>query len=102
MAKFRKKPIVIEAFQFTKTCYTPDWFIKELKAGRAWFQDGNEPYYTIETLEGEMKANLGDYIIKGIKGECYPCKPEIFKATYEPIYIAGIDPYEKTKNNGPT
>lgn len=40
---------------------------------------------TIKTLEGDMTANIGDYIIKGVKGEFYPCKPDIFKQTYEPV-----------------
>ena len=58
--KYRKKPIIIEAYQTTK----------ELE---------------IETLEGTMKAKKGDYIITGVKGEKYPCKPDIFKETYEEI-----------------
>ena len=84
MAKFRKKPVVIEAYQFTRESITPLWFKAEILAGRAWFQGGSEPYYTIKTLEGEMRASLNDWIIKGINGECYPCKPDIFEKTYEP------------------
>lgn len=60
MAKFRKKPVVIEAYQTDK----------ELK---------------IETLEGVMTANPGDWIITGVNGEQYPCKPGIFEKTYEPV-----------------
>lgn len=85
MAKYRKKPVVINAFQFMRAGYTPDWFLDELKAGRAWYQGGDEPYYTIETLEGNHRASLGDWIIQGVKGECYPCKPDIFEMTYEPV-----------------
>lgn len=58
MRRFRKKPITIEAFQTEEELY-------------------------IETLEGVMKANVGDWIIKGIKGEYYPCKPDVFWDTYE-------------------
>lgn len=60
MAKYRKKPIVIEAYQ-TK--------VKMI----------------IDTLEGAMVANVGDWIIKGVNGELYPCKPDIFEKTYEPV-----------------
>ena len=48
-------------------------------------EDGKDPKIIIETLEGTMYASLGDYIIKGVKGEFYPCKPEIFKETYEKL-----------------
>lgn len=62
MPKFRKKPVVIEAEQ--------------------WW--GHSPA-AIETLEGTMYASPGDWIITGIKGERYPCKPDIFEATYEAV-----------------
>lgn len=58
--KFRKKPIIIEAYQTDKEII-------------------------IDTLEGEMHASIGDWIITGVKGEKYPCKPDIFEQTYEPI-----------------
>lgn len=60
MAKYRKRPVVIEA----------------VKA---------EHETTIHTLEGDMRAEVGDYIITGVKGEVYPCKPDIFELTYEPV-----------------
>lgn len=60
--KYRKKPVVIEAIQFI-----------------------DNPYMYIETLEGTMKASVGDYIIKGVNGEFYPCKPDIFEKTYEEV-----------------
>jgi len=79
MAKFRKKPIVIEAIQ-----------IKDSKEGIAEilrFCPGAQLYpdstIGIKTLEGNMRANIGDWIIRGIKGEFYPCKPDIFEQTYE-------------------
>ena len=60
MAKYRKKPIVIEAYQTDKEMI-------------------------IRTLEGDMKASVGDYIITGLRGEQYPCKPDIFSKTYEKV-----------------
>lgn len=67
--KYRKKPVVIEATQ--------------------WFKDGDHPAVTdiglIATLEGNMHVTPGDYIITGVKGEHYPCKPDIFELTYEPV-----------------
>jgi len=82
--KFRKKPVVIEAIQFTgENAQEIMDFTKEPKVPRVikW-QDGG--FISIETLEGTMLANKGDWIICGIKGEFYPCKPDIFEATYEP------------------
>ena len=58
--KYRKKPVVIEAYQTDEVMY-------------------------IETLEGVLKADIGDYIITGVRGEQYPCKPDIFEATYEEV-----------------
>jgi hypothetical protein len=58
--KYRKKPVIIEARQLTEDI-------------------------TIQTLEGIMHGNAGDYLIIGVKGEMYPCKPDIFAATYEPV-----------------
>lgn len=60
MAKYRKKPVVIEAYR-------------------------TDVEIDIETLEGTMHANVGDYIITGVKGERYPCKPDVFEATYEEV-----------------
>ena len=82
--KFRKKPVVIEAEQFTHEnkdrCFN---FINGNRyADRS--ADG-QPILRIDTLEGEMTAQIGDWIIKGVKGEFYPCKPDIFEATYEAL-----------------
>ena len=89
--RYRKKPIVIEAFQFHRAIgacadNAPIWFIQAEHEGkvRVW-SDDEVPYCMIETLEGRMKAENGDWIIKGVKGEFYPCKPDIFAATYEPV-----------------
>jgi len=91
MAKYRKKPIVIEAVQFEP------WGIhkRDLPAGVKgipsysadnWNYDGCE--FFIDTLEGRHVVTPGDWIIKGIAGELYPCKPEIFEATYEEVVDA--------------
>jgi hypothetical protein len=99
VSKFRKKPIVIEAFRLTEDARRsnldwPQW------AREAWMKTHDEPgslwpvdwdcqpssevsALAITTLEGVMKADIGDWIIKGVKGELYPCKPDIFEATYE-------------------
>ena len=76
-ARYRKKPIVIEAIQWTGD--NPDEILdwSGLHAGQLWV--------AIETLEGTMKADIGDWIIKGVQGEFYPCKPDIFEATCKPI-----------------
>lgn len=91
MPKFRKKPVVIEAFQITPETRGdnkdwPNWL------NEAWNKDFSEvgafyPLSTtllIHTLEGSLVVSMGDWIIRGVKGELYPCKPDIFEATYEP------------------
>lgn len=82
MAKFRKKPVVVEAWQNVPCAIVPDWMNNGL-AKRNLFIPGLE--IRIATLEGIMRAGPGDWIIKGVKGEVYPCKPDIFAATYEPV-----------------
>ncbi len=85
MSKFRKKPVVIEAEQFTGSNAFTIWGFM----GRADLIDNPELKNTdnpvIHTLEGTMEAKPGDWIIRGVKGEFYPCKPDIFTATYEPV-----------------
>lgn len=85
--KYRKKPVEIEAWQFEAPMFMPQpsWFKAAMLAGKIYYQGGENPYYTIETLEGKMRATAGDWIIRGIQGEIYPCKPDIFAATYEPV-----------------
>lgn len=84
--KFRKKPVVIEAVFYDQGQESFD-AIKAL--GCPMDQTENvesDPWsFKIKTLEGDMKVQLGDYVIKGIKGEFYPCKPDIFEATYEKV-----------------
>ena len=83
--KYRKKPVVIEAFQFNDD-FTPipEWLEQAFQYGMAYYQGGDVPYLTIKTLEGKHRADVGDWIIRGVKGELYPCKPDIFEMTYEP------------------
>lgn len=97
--KFRKKPVEVEAFQMTQerredNSDWPEWL------NEAWnkeqgvvgavfpaaypFSDGTDEL-KIHTLEGEMRVNFGDWIIRGVKGELYPCKPEVFELTYEEV-----------------
>ena len=81
MPKIRKKPVVVEAVRWNSKNY---FDIIRLTGRRdiRFFDDGS---CIIPTLEGDMIAKKGDYIIKGIKGEFYPCKPDIFNATYEVV-----------------
>ncbi len=81
MAKYRKKPIEIEAFKF-RVDPVPDWFMDKVSTDEVITF---EFHCNIKTLEGLMRASHGDYIIKGVKGEFYPCKPDIFELTYEKV-----------------
>lgn len=84
MPKFVKKPVEIEAIQFTGDNYKE---IREFtKANSVAVWDGQVvTHLLINTLEGAMKAQVNDWIIRGVKGEYYPCKPDIFEATYDPV-----------------
>ena len=79
MPNFRKKPVTIEARQWNGANFSDllDWIKPAAR------QEGS--IVIIPTLEGDHEASLGDWIIKGVKGEFYPCKPDIFEATYEPV-----------------
>lgn len=87
--KYKKKPVIIEAIQllnnnssieeclkFIYNVFITDDDIETVK---------NDKHIRIQTLEGDMKASFGDYIIKGVNGEFYPCKPDIFEKTYKSI-----------------
>jgi hypothetical protein len=78
--KFRKRPVVVEAVQF-------DGSLESLESMsiQAVSQELTSDTCQIETLEGVMTASKGDWIIRGVKGEFYPCKPDVFAATYEPL-----------------
>ena len=98
--KYRKKPIIVSAFQMDKDTYEhlingylssklPCWFkiawgkpVKETNSVTYWEE---EHRLTVETLEGELLISVDDFVIKGIKGELYPCKPDIFKKSYEKV-----------------
>lgn len=88
MSKYRKKPIVIEAFQWTGDEHQiedPEWACDAIRDGRITMGQVGTPevFLCISTLEGQMAAERGDWIIQGVKGEIYPCKPDIFEMTYE-------------------
>lgn len=88
MAKYKKKPIVIDAVQWKGTWNDEIAEFTKDKQGREFsFYEFGVLY--IKTLEGLMVANVGDYIIKGIKGEFYPCAKEIFEQTYESVESKG-------------
>jgi hypothetical protein len=80
---YRKKPVVIEAQRWDGTVSAAtqiiDWVLAN--GGTARYHD--DPYLSINTLEGTATASPGDWVIKGVAGEFYPCKPGIFEATYE-------------------
>ena len=90
MGKYRKKPVVIEAFQMTKAIWNtndgwPQWAREAwdklpAEEGAIWCNDGT---VYCGTLEGVHKITFGDWVIRGVADEIYPCKPDIFEATYE-------------------
>ena len=92
MARYRKKPVIIEAVQFNgfnkengqvDLSERPEWLINEFGKKIIFFDKRNT--LTIKTLEGNMIANIGDWIIKGVNNEFYPIKSEIFFKTYEKV-----------------
>lgn len=99
--RYRKKPVEIDAQQFTggaaDAAPLVDWMLNNGATARwhehedAWESEDGEQgrpadpeHIAIDTLEGTMRADIGDWIIRGVKGEFYPCKPDIFEATYDP------------------
>jgi hypothetical protein len=83
--KFRKKPVVIKAVQWDGSSHTANTFIGE-DYGKDWSYAGQgDSAIIIPTLEGVHRGELGDWIIRGVKGEFYFCKPDIFEATYEKV-----------------
>ena len=89
--RYRKKPVVIEAVRFDGSAESADRIIGWAGAEPVANETSNISYNSIAetllipTLEGDHRADSGDWIIKGIQGEIYPCKPDIFEATYEPV-----------------
>ena len=82
--KYRKKPVVIEAVQWSGNNLNEILdFMKDKQPN--YYEDDEKKLLTIQTLEGNMIASVGDYIIKGVQGGFYPCKPDIFEQTYEVV-----------------
>lgn len=90
--KFRKKPVIVDAVQYTGEKINIAEIAK-FCPGVMLYAD----HLRIKTLEGIHRADVGDWIIKGIKGEFYPCKPDIFEATYELVEVYS---HHKEENNG--
>lgn len=85
--KYRKKPVEIEALEFIDDPTRLEelsHFIDDQDL-RVSYKDPENPKLILQTLEGEIQASVGDYIIKGVNGEFYPCKPDIFEKTYEEV-----------------
>lgn len=90
MTQYRKKPVVIEAFRWTggpDQTEDPPWACEAVCDGRIRFVNAGtaDVALYIDTLEGTHRADQGDWIIRGVKGELYPCKPDIFALTYEEV-----------------
>jgi hypothetical protein len=88
MPKFRKKPVVIEARQFSNDGSSYEllhWINEGQVAAKQKLATWHNNTIIVPTLEGDHTANPGDWIIRGVAGEHYPCKPDIFHATYEPV-----------------
>lgn len=85
MAKYRKKPVTIDAVQMPTQAgdfhAAPPWVVSALDEGTVWYSGTDT--FRVKTLEGVMDGKAGDFLIRGIKGELYPCRADIFAATYE-------------------
>lgn len=86
MSKFRKKPVEVEAVQFTDYKRHGGAYAFAQENGIGYFDDGERAWPEVHTLEGVMRMEPNDWLITGVKGEKYPCKPDIFDATYEPVH----------------
>lgn len=96
MSRFRKRPVEVDAFLWTgdiEQAEDPVWICEAIADGNVYFESEGSSHIqmAIKTLEGTMLANLGDWIIRGTKGEIYPCKPEIFAEIYEPVEEGNVD-----------
>lgn len=81
--KYRRKPVVVEAMQYDGTNFLAlnKWSNHQVKVDITSYQSR----VVIPTLEGDLEVSIGDYVIKGVQGKFYPCKPDIFEATYEKV-----------------
>jgi NTP pyrophosphatase (non-canonical NTP hydrolase) len=89
ITKYRKRPVVIDAIQWQGTAAAAvpiiNWILTGAGSARYHDEEDDLPGIAIDTLEGTVTASPGDWIIRGVRGEFYPCKPDIFAATYEPV-----------------
>ena len=103
---YRKRPVAVQAVRFTledleERC--PAWLKEDLKEGIVFYRFdivGDHDWkmeWFVKTLEGEHKITPGDYLIRGIKGELYPCKPDIFKETYDSVSITQAHEVKKSR-----
>lgn len=93
--KYRKKPIIVEAFKYDGDLissdgkyYVPQWAAEAFETGVLHYPIPESPMHPpcelyVKTLEGDMHVSVGDYVIRGVNGELYPCKPDVFEKTYE-------------------
>ena len=89
MGSYRKRPVVVEAFRFDMDAW-PTWFCEAVIAGSVKVPDGVCPAEArIQTLEGVMTAESGDWVIRGVEGELYGCKDSVFRATYDEVVDGG-------------
>ena len=92
--KYQKKPVIVEAFKFDGDLknskgewYVPEWAVKAFENGIMFYGKDDPWKLYIKTLEGIHHVSVGDYVIQGVKGELYPCKPDIFEETYIEVQI---------------
>lgn len=89
MAKYVKRPVTVDAVKWEGDWIVdgideaPDWVHERLAAGVLYFKDQGDLY--VRTLEGDMRVEVGDYLVRGVRGELYPVKPDIFEETYEEV-----------------
>jgi len=101
MAKFRKKPVVIEAFRWMGGLIKegdPAWIVEAFREGSV-MSDGY--CLAVQTPEGTMRADPGDWIIRGVKGEIDLCKPGVFEATYEPVEVENLIGHQEPVDRQP-
>lgn len=84
MTRYRKRPVEVEAWQIGSDEKKPAWLLDAM-ANDVALERVDGTGWLIRTLEGDHFGNVGDYIIQGVKGELYPCKPDIFEQTYEVV-----------------
>lgn len=82
--RVRKKPVIIDAVQVAlKGMEWPAWLETAIAAGVVYWQGGDSPYYSVETHHGIAYAKVGDWLMRGVDGEIYPCRDDVFERMYE-------------------